>query len=55
MSQMTKVICLVVVFLFAFTANFDAGMLINPFDPPTADAKKKHKKHNGTSKNSLKS
>jgi hypothetical protein len=36
MFQMIKVVCLVVVFLFAFTANFDAGMLINPFDPPSA-------------------
>ena len=41
---MIKVVCLVFVFLFAFTANFDAGMLINPFDPPSAEAKKKDKK-----------
>jgi hypothetical protein len=33
MIQMIKVVCLVLVFLFAFTANFDAGMLINPFGP----------------------
>ena len=44
MIQMIKVVCLVLVFLFAFTANFDAGMLINPFGPPTGEAKKKHKK-----------
>ncbi len=31
MIQMIKVVCLVLVFLFALTANFDAGMLINPF------------------------
>ena len=45
MIQMTKVVCLVLVFLFAFTANFNVGMLINPFDPPMAEAKKKHNKH----------
>ena len=44
MFQMAKVVCVVAVFLFAFTANFDAGMLINPFDPPSAEAKKKDKK-----------
>mgnify|MGYP003984665875 FL=1 len=33
MFQMAKVVCVVAVFLFAFTANFDAGMLINPFRP----------------------
>jgi hypothetical protein len=33
MIQMIKLVCLVLVFLFAFTANFDAGMLINQLGP----------------------
>jgi hypothetical protein len=33
MVQMIKVVCLVLVLLFTFAANFDAGMLINWFGP----------------------
>jgi hypothetical protein len=44
MFPIAKFVCLVVVFLFVFTTNFDSAMLIKPFDPPTAEAKKKEKK-----------
>ena len=44
MFPIAKFVCLVVVFLFVFTTNFDSAMLIRPFDPPTAEAKKKEKK-----------
>ena len=44
MFPVAKFVCLVVVFLFVFTTNFDSAMLIRPFDPPTAEAKKKEKK-----------
>ena len=43
MFPIAKFVCLVVVFLFVFTTNFDSAMLIKPFDPPTAEAKKKDK------------
>ena len=44
MFPIAKFVCLVVIFLFVFTTNFDSAMLIRPFDPPTAEAKKKEKK-----------
>ena len=44
MFPIAKFVCLVVVFLFVFTTNFDSAMLIRQFDPPTAEAKKKEKK-----------
>jgi hypothetical protein len=37
MFRQTKVVWFVLVFLVAFIVNFDAGMLINPFDPPTVE------------------
>ena len=43
MFPIAKFVCLVVIFLFVFTTNFDSAMLIRPFDPPTAEAKKKDK------------
>ena len=44
MFPIAKFVCLVVIVLFVFTTNFDSAMLIRPFDPPTAEAKKKEKK-----------
>ena len=44
MDRIAKLVCLAVVFLFVFTANFN-GILIEPFAPSIAEAKKKHKKH----------
>ena len=45
MFQITKLVCLAVVFLFGFTTHFDSALLMKPFDPPTAEAKKKNKKN----------
>ena len=54
MFPIAKFVCLVVVFLFVFTTNFDSAMLIRPFDPPTAEAKKKEKKRKIKSRKKIK-